>query len=688
MRIDRRAGRRLGRAALSGLVLACVAAAGFAESRGMTPEQLIKLRWVREAKMSPAGDLIAYTLRVPRRPGHDEDGGAYEELHVATLDGETRAFVTGKVNVARIEFTPDGRGISFLAKLRDDKHRSLYVIRVDGGQAQRAVGFEADIQEYQWAPDGVTVAFRAAEPQDESVEELREHGFRAEIYEEDWRPEHLYVVRAFSEEPPRALELPGAPGEFVFRPDGKELAVTVTKRPLIDERMMFAELLFVDATDGRVRGKVDRVGKLASFAYAPDGKHLALIMAADLHDPAPGRLAAVPSVGGEPRALLPDFEGHVERVDWADSVTVRFLASEHLERTLGAVKIDGGGERRRTAPDPGFVVSRIDWAVDSDAAALVASTGEHPWELFVMENGVLPPRRITDSNPWLADVSLGKQEPVTYSARDGLEVEGVLIYPVDYQAGTRYPLVEIIHGGPESHVDNGWNTYAARPGQALAARGYMVFYPNYRGSTGRGVAYSKLDQHDYAGAEFDDLVDAIAHLDERGLIDPKRVGVTGGSYGGFASAWCATKLSEHFAASVMSVGLSDHVSFAGTTDIPHEMKLVHAQTWPWDDWDWYRERSPIYHVKNAKTPILIIHGKDDTRVHPSQSMELHRYIKTYGDTPVRLVLYPGEGHGNSRQPGQYDYVLRLLRWFDHYLKGPGGDPPDFALEYDLEAFAD
>ncbi|MFQ5412798.1 MAG: alpha/beta hydrolase family protein, partial [Phycisphaerae bacterium] len=128
---------------------------------------------------------------------------------------------------------------------------------------------------------------------------------------------------------------------------------------------------------------------------------------------------------------------------------------------------------------------------------------------------------------------------------------------------------------------------------------------------------------------------------------------------------------------------SDHVSKFGTTDIPNEMFLVHARRWPWDHWDWYRERSPLYYVKQARTPILILGGKDDTRVHPGQSMQLYRYLKTLGEVPVRLVRYPGEGHGNRKAAARLDYNLRMLRWMEHYLKGPGGDPPPHELDYDL-----
>jgi dipeptidyl aminopeptidase/acylaminoacyl peptidase len=238
-----------------------------------------------------------------------------------------------------------------------------------------------------------------------------------------------------------------------------------------------------------------------------------------------------------------------------------------------------------------------------------------------------------------------------------------------------------VHGGPESHVSNGWVTSYSRPGQVGAARGFAVFYPNYRGSTGRGVDFSKLGQADAAGKEFDDLVDGVDHLVAMGLVDKNKVGITGGSYGGYASAWGATYYSDRYAASVMFVGISDNVSKLGTTDIPEEMFLVHHRKRLWDDWDYFLNSSPIRHVERHRTPTLILHGKEDPRVHPSQSLELHRHLKTLGQAPVRLVFYPGEGHGNRRAAARLDYNVRMLRWMEHYLQGPGGDPPDYTIDY-------
>jgi dipeptidyl aminopeptidase/acylaminoacyl peptidase len=196
------------------------------------------------------------------------------------------------------------------------------------------------------------------------------------------------------------------------------------------------------------------------------------------------------------------------------------------------------------------------------------------------------------------------------------------------------------------------------------------------------VEFSKLSQGDPAGKEFDDLVDAVDHLIALGLVDKDRVGVTGGSYGGYATAWCSTFYSDRFAAGVMFVGISNKISKTGTTDIPEEEFLVHALKRPWDDWEFFLKRSPIYYADRGKTPLLILHGKDDPRVNVGQSRELYRHLKLRGSAPVRLVMYPGEEHGNQRAASRLDFSLRMLRWFQHFLLDGGQEAPSYSVSYE------
>lgn len=669
--------------ALVFLIVVSASSVAWAAEREFTAEDVAKLRVVTAVEISPDGRSVAYVLSVPRKPFEEDDGPAWTELHVVGADGVSRPFVTGEVNVDAVAWRPGGGSISFLAKRGKDKTKSLYEIPIDGGEASRILTFETDISEYSWSPDGKRIAFVAKEKKSAAREKQEEKGFKQEIYEEDYSKVKVWVVApGMKDDKPKALDLPGYPSELHWSPVGTQIAVALAPTPLIDDHYMRRKAQVYDVENGSIVSSFPNPGKLGKMAWSPDAKRLALISAADFNDPAEGRLLIADPKDGSLRDILPEFEGHVESITWQDAETVMYLADQGVWTTFGEVRADGK-EKKSHIPTGKVTGTVFSLSNDGQSAAFAFDSPTHPAEVFVMRHGDAGPKRVTDSNPWLAEMKFAKQETISFKARDGVNIEGLLIDPLNYEAGKKYPLIMRVHGGPEAHDRNGWLTQYHSPGQLGAAKGFAVFYPNYRGSTGRGVAFSKLGQADAAGKEFDDLVDAVDHLIKIGLVDAKKVGVTGGSYGGFASAWCATYYSDRFAASVMAVGISDIISKSGTTDIPTEEAAVHSLKRPWEDWVGLLKRSPIYHVEKAKTPLLIMHGKDDPRVHPAQSMELYRFVKTATTTPVRLVWYPGEGHGNRKAAGRYDYNLRMMQWFEHYLQGSGGQPPAYELAYPL-----
>lgn len=675
------------RLALLAALAPLAAAARAADDRVLTPHRVAELQNVTAAVVSPDGRHTAYTVAVPRRPGVDEDGEAWAELWVAARDESApRRFVAGKSNPGSVRWTPDGREIAFLAKREGDKAKSLYLVPLAGGEARRVLSPASDIADYSIAPDGERVAYLLRDAEDEAARKRREKGFRAEVYEEDWRLQRVWTSRLGEGGAAVKLNVDGHARAVRWSPAGDRLLVVVTPTPSVDDSLIRQRLRVVAAEGGGLAARIDNPGKLGAFEWSPDGRRIAFISAADQHDPSAGRLMIADATTGAFHPVLAlDWAGDVSDVAWLDSHTLAYLATEGVETVVGRVRADERAARP-AAPlaTTGGVASSLSVAREGSAWAWVAHTPAHPAEVFHWTPGAKPLRR-TVSNPWLATMRLAPQEVVRHRARDGLELSGILVRPLDEQRGRRYPLILAVHGGPEAHIGHGWVTSYSNPGQVAAARGLAVFYPNYRGSTGRGVAFSKLGQGDAAGREFDDLIDAVDHLIATGLVDRARVGVTGGSYGGYATAWCSTRFSDRFAAGVMSVGISNKISKVGTTDIPDEEFLVHALKRPWDDWQFLLERSPIFHTARARTPLLILHGKDDPRVHVGQSRELHRHLKLRGQAPVRLVLYPGEEHGNRRAAARLDYALRQLQWLEHYLTGPGGAPPPYALDYGLPA---
>ena len=647
-------------------LLASASIAATAAARPMAPEDVAKIESLGELVVSPDGNRVAYTTaRLPDVTAGEEDGTTKQQLKLAYGPDSAREFLPADMDVSSVRFSPDGRMVSFVHTAEDEK-AAVWGIPVDGGGHRKLAAIEdADVRGYAWSPDGATLYLIAGAAPDEALDERKDAGFNAVVYEEEAKLNRLFRARVGEQidAAPTAITVPGHVSAIQIAPGGTTAVIESAPSPRVDDSYTSKRVHVIDLARGRVLQVVETPGKLGDVEVSPDGRQISLIAGVDAHDPAETTLHLADVATGEYRALN---AGAAEATTDAEFLSDGRLAAIVDIGTKSVLRIySANGTMEREYETGGLILSDLE--VGGDTIAVEAHSPQHPPELFVVTDGRFT--RWTRHNPWLAQIDMGEQRPFTYTARDGQEIEGVLIEPVGRIPRGGAPVIFDVHGGPEAPESPGWQTAYSSPGQVAAGQGYAVFVPNYRGSTGYGTAFSKQHQGDYAGKEFDDLVDGKRALVEAGVADPDRVGLTGGSYGGFATAWGSTYYSQEFAAGVMFVGISNNLSKFGTTDIPNEMYLVHERKWPWEEWDHLLERSPIYHVDKAETPLLIMHGDSDTRVSPTQSYELYRNIKVRKpETPVRLVLYPGEGHGNAKAGSRYDYNVRMMEWFDTYLK--------------------
>ena len=625
----------------------------------LEPLDIAKIKNVSSIKISEDGRFIAYTISEPANP-LTENSNPSQKLYLLNTETEVSVPFVTQGSVWNFSFRPKHSSITFLSR-RNKNLTTLFEIKLSGGEASEIFSFETSISSYNWSSDGKTLAFLS---KDNKVNKASEFDYQPIIFEENQKLTNAYITNIETNNT-RQLDVSGDVSDIVFSPLNDKIACYIAPTSLIDDHYMMRKLIIVDAKSGKQIAEVKHKGKKGVIKWSTDGKKIAFIAGADINDPTNGRIFVVSDKGGKPQNILPNFKGRFDGISWTDANTIKYLASQGVWSSCGTVKYNGSSNKQFIKPGK-FSIRTME-SSKNNTFAFIISSPTHASELYILKKGMKNPKRITNINPLLDTKKLAKQEVITYKAKDGLEIQGILIHPLNEQKGKQYPLIVVVHGGPESHYDNNWLTYYSSPGQLAAAKGFAVFYPNYRGSTGRGLEFAKTSQADPAGKEFDDIIDGIDYLIKIGLADKTKIGVTGGSYGGYATAWLTTRYSERFTAGVMFVGISNLISKWGTTDIPKEEYYVHALKWIWEDYDYWLKRSPIYYADKAKTPLLIMGGKDDTRVHPGQSMELYRHIKERTNTPVRLVIYPGEGHGNRKSTARLDYNLRMMRWFEKYL---------------------
>ena len=638
------------------------------QAQVVTPDHVAKIQSVSSSVISDNGNHVAYTVSVPADPYKENVSNSNHLYMLDIAEGTTRPYYTSG-SVGDVQFRPGHNSVTFLTTRNSDDGRSLYELPLDGGEATLLFSFDRNILSYTWHHDGNHIAFTAFEAAETSASPLP---YKADVFEENQVNRKGYITNVSREgHDPHQIQIAGSIYMIDWSPDGSKLAVSAAPSPTVDDSFMAQQVFVVDYRTREVAAEIFNEGKIGQVIWSPNGQQLAIRAGRDIHDPIDGRILIVSADGGNPQIINEDFAGKYEHIKWTGNNEITFHASRGTSSLLGTIRPNGTNKQVLFEGENHAITSFS--RAENGTISFVANTPGHPNELFVRSNRRnAQPERKTNHNTWLADLELGNQEVIRYTARDGeFEIEGMLIYPVGYEPGLRVPIIVMVHGGPEAHYSNGWLTGYQIPGQMAAGKGYAVFYPNYRGSTGRGIEFVYSSQGDLAGKEFDDIVDGVDYLIEQGIADADRIGVTGGSYGGYASAWMSTYYSDRFAAAVMFVGISNNLSKWGTSDIPEELYLVHSRERMWESdekWMDYLKRSPIYWVDRAETPILIMHGAEDTRVHPAQSLELYRHLKVRKpEVPVRLVLYPGEGHGNTRASSRLDYSYRMLQWFDTYL---------------------
>ncbi len=636
----------------------------------LSAAELLQLESMGNLQVNPETDEYMYSVSTPRGP-NEAPGRARTEYFRASLSDPTPVPLFSGVTGRSPRYSPDGQYIGYLHS-EMGKPAQVWMMDASGENPKKLTMEEAGVSSFQWQPAGRGIAYLAAPPSGAREKELKERGYEFIYYEENLKNSSLHLA-SYDENWNQTSTWQLTDGmhvwDFEFNAQGTQIAASLSEQNLIDQRYMFRRIYLIDLKTGDMKKVSQNEGKLGNYAFSPGGRYLAYAAALNLNDNQVSQAFVTDLNSGSVSNLTPEnFKGHVDWVQWKEEGQLLYLASEGVYPTLNTVPVQGGKRKvLLNAADCGIMFSTPRWTRDFGNYIFTGSTPGDYVNLYRWD-GKNDPVRITRLNPVLEQRNLGRQEVISYQARDGQPIEGILIHPVGYQAGRQYPLIVYVHGGPESHHSNGWLSRYSTPGQVMAGKGYLVLYLNYRASTGYGVDFAMEGFMDPAGKEFDDIADGIEWAVREKGADPGRVGLAGGSYGGYASGWFATYYTRYVRAVCMFVGISNNISKRGSTDIPYEELFVHSGKKLEEQWQLDLERSPIYWAHQSKTATLIYGGAADTRVHPSQSLELYRRMKMNEHPAVRLVQYPGEHHGNQNQVGQIDVLYRQMEWLDWYVK--------------------
>jgi len=674
----------------------------------LRPEDLYCFTWVSDPQLSPDGRLAAYVVTKP-----EEKGKKYRsEIWVLRVSGGDpaacgapggRRFTAGPRDKAP-RWSPDGRLLAFLSDRAGDSQ--LFVMRTDGGEAEQLTRLAGGVSEPCWAPDSRSLAFLARVASNEGPTRAKDGGGDAKdgqqsdvrIYSRlhykdngkglwDGKRSHVFTVAIGDGEPRQITEGPYDDSAPSWSPCGTLVAFS-SNRSEDPDRTPVSDIFVVPGSGGAARKLTRSEGPAAQPSWSPDGKWLAYYGHRNEYRGATlTRIKVVPADGtAAPRDVAEGWDRSPGIAGGSDMMTtvsaapwwsaggswIYFLAGDRGATDLFRVATGGQAAAPERLTAGKHTIYGISLAADASTAVAAVATQTDPGNLRLLRPGQEGPpgevrsTALTDVNPWLSERAVVQPEEFSVQGPDGEEIHGWIMKPTRFRPGTKYPLVLEIHGGP--HAAYGYGFF--HEFQVLCGEGFGVFFPNPPGSSSYGQAFEAATHQDWGGRDFRALMAAVDEATALDWVDGERLGVTGGSFGGYMTNWIIGQ-TDRFKAAVTQRSTCNRYSQFGTSDIGYFQGEFEFRGNPWEEPDFYLSRSPIAYVNRVTTPLLFIHSENDLRCPIGQAEEFYTALRWLGKT-AELARFPDENHELSRSGQPIHRVERLTliaEWFKKYLGG-------------------
>ena len=635
------------------------------EKRPLEVEDVLAIKTITEAKVSPDGQWVAFVAIEHNL----EENKRNSEVWIVNPYGPTTTRLTEDLAMdANIQWSPDGEWIAFISDR--DSLPQVFGVSPEGGGAYQVTDFPTGVSAFRIAPNGEKIAILAKPEKTEEQEEMETDRGRPIVwdnyYDDEWQ--QLWVA-SLSETSAGEFAPYTAVGQYVtdvfWSPDSDQLVFSAQPTPGI-RTFLDTDIYIISEPQGG-RQLTSMPG--AEYPVSWTEEHGLIVRGTNQRLwTVNQQLWQVDVNNGIP---LPLTSGIDENANFV-AITEDFLYVETAYKTfrrLYKIPVRNGNVTgaQKIISDDKMYYRQFTISEDAEKVAFIGERFDQSAQIYSTRTEDFKPQQATELNPELSEIEFGEQRVVTWrSDADGESIEGVLTLPVGYQRGDRVPMLVVIHGGPSGVSSNRFfGQRGAYPLQVFAGRGYAVFQPNYRGSTGYGQRFRSLNLGDISGRDWEDINSGVDEMIKQGYADAEQLGIMGWSFGGHHTFWGITQTGRFRAASA-GAGANDLISMYSQTDLP-EFYDIYLGSRPWEDFALFEERSAYRQVTKVTTPLLIQVGENDERVPAEQSIQFYEAVRSIGNTETELIIYPGQGHGVREPRLVKDLLLRNLEWFERWI---------------------